>query len=173
MTDDTIEFDRVDLADALDLPQPPVPALDDQAPVFVDASGRRQRRVRRAGRLLAIPAAGYVALLISSALGGPTVHSPLLPLPAPPPTSAPPSRPQPPAQRPGGPAHRLRLGRTSGPPAGRTRRRQAERRPVRRPVTDTRRDPARVLRTAQPGTQPDAESPAPVTQPPPAPLTRS
>lgn len=51
-------------------------------PVFLDASGRRQRRVRRFGRLLVIPAAGYVALLLSAALGGPTVSSPYLPLPA-------------------------------------------------------------------------------------------
>ena len=51
-------------------------------PVFLDPSGRRQRRVRRLGRLLAIPAAGYVALLLSTALGGPSVDSPYLPLPA-------------------------------------------------------------------------------------------
>lgn len=50
-------------------------------PVFLDASGRRQRRVRRFGRLLVVPAAGYVALLLSAALGGPTVSSPYLPLP--------------------------------------------------------------------------------------------
>jgi len=51
-------------------------------PVFLDPSGRRQRRVRRLGRLLAIPAAAYVALLLSTALGGPSVDSPYLPLPA-------------------------------------------------------------------------------------------
>jgi hypothetical protein len=51
-------------------------------PVFVDPSGRRQRRVRRIGRLLAIPAAGYVALLLSAALGGPSVDAPYLPRPA-------------------------------------------------------------------------------------------
>jgi hypothetical protein len=51
-------------------------------PVFVDPSGRRQRRVRRLGRLLVIPAAGYVALLLSAAFGGPSVESPYLPLPA-------------------------------------------------------------------------------------------
>jgi hypothetical protein len=51
-------------------------------PVFLDPSGRRQRRVRRFGRLLVIPAAGYVALLLSTALGGPSVDSPYLPLPA-------------------------------------------------------------------------------------------
>lgn len=50
-------------------------------PVFVDASGRRQRTVRRLGRILVVPAAGYVALLLSSALGGPTISSPYLPLP--------------------------------------------------------------------------------------------
>lgn len=55
-------------------PAPPTPA-----PVFVDASGRRQRRVRRAGRILAVPAAGYLALLASSALGGPTLDAPFLP----------------------------------------------------------------------------------------------
>lgn len=49
--------------------------------MFVDASGRRQRRIRRLGRLLVIPAAGYVALLISSLLGGPSVSSPFLPQP--------------------------------------------------------------------------------------------
>ncbi|MFC1431427.1 hypothetical protein ACEZDB_12320 [Streptacidiphilus sp. N1-3] len=46
---------------------------------FVDSSGRRQRRVRRLGRLLLVPAAAYVALLVSTLLGGPTVRSPLLP----------------------------------------------------------------------------------------------
>ncbi|GAA2838033.1 hypothetical protein GCM10010441_72940 [Kitasatospora paracochleata] len=50
-------------------------------PVFVDASGRRQRRVRRAGRLLAVPAAGYLVLLASNLLGGPAVHAPFLPQP--------------------------------------------------------------------------------------------
>lgn len=50
-------------------------------PVFVDGSGRRQRAVRRLGRLLVVPAAAYAALLISSALGGPTVSSPYLPVP--------------------------------------------------------------------------------------------
>lgn len=51
-------------------------------PVFVDPSGRRQRRVRRLGWLLVIPAAGYAALLLSAAIGGPSVDSPYLPLPA-------------------------------------------------------------------------------------------
>lgn len=58
-------------------PRPPAAVR----PVFVDPSGRRQRRVRRLGRLLAIPAAGYAALLLSTALGGPSVDSPYLPLP--------------------------------------------------------------------------------------------
>ncbi len=49
------------------------------SPVFVDTSGRRQRRVRRLGWVLVVPAAAYVLLLLSTLLGGPTVHSPLLP----------------------------------------------------------------------------------------------
>ena len=62
-------------------PAPPerrVPAR----PVFVDASGRRQRRVRRVGRVLVVPAVAYIGLLVSTLLGGPTVNSPYLPLPA-------------------------------------------------------------------------------------------
>ncbi|MFI0895160.1 hypothetical protein [Streptomyces sp. NPDC020983] len=72
-------------------------------PVFLDPSGRRQRRVRRLGCLLAVPAAGYVALLLSTALGGPSVDSPYLPLPAAPghgPGAATPRHAAP------GPAHR-------------------------------------------------------------------
>ncbi len=57
------------------------PAGQDAGPVFVDGSGRRQRRMRRLGRLLLLPAAGYVALLISAAFGGPTPSSPYVPLP--------------------------------------------------------------------------------------------
>ncbi|MFC9926910.1 hypothetical protein [Streptomyces sp. NPDC127190] len=69
---------------AVQLPQlPPGEAGEtgapDDRPVFVDASGRRQRRVLRAARLLVIPAGGYVALLISTMLGGPSVSSPLVP----------------------------------------------------------------------------------------------
>ena len=62
--------------------------------MFVDASGRRQRRIRRLGRLLVIPAAGYVALLVSSLLGGPGVSSPFLPAP-PRPHTAPRAEPSP------------------------------------------------------------------------------
>ncbi|MFC6600239.1 hypothetical protein [Kitasatospora paranensis] len=53
---------------------PPAPA-----PVFVDGSGRRQRRVRRGGLILLIPAALYLALLASNILGGPRVDAPFLP----------------------------------------------------------------------------------------------
>ncbi|MFE4969418.1 hypothetical protein [Streptomyces sp. NPDC056660] len=57
------------------------PESDPARPVFVDASGRRQRRVRRAARLLVIPAGVYVALLVSTLLGGPTLSAPFVPLP--------------------------------------------------------------------------------------------
>ena len=49
--------------------------------VFVDPSGRRRRFARRAGLLLVVPAAGHVALLASTLVGGPTVHTPLVPVP--------------------------------------------------------------------------------------------
>ncbi|WNM29049.1 hypothetical protein RKE30_00815 [Streptomyces sp. Li-HN-5-11] len=65
------------------MPEPDKPASDAVRPVFVDSSGRRQRRVRRAARLLLIPAGGYVALVISTMLGGPTIDSPFVPQPGP------------------------------------------------------------------------------------------
>lgn len=62
-------------------PAPPDRRVPER-PVFVDASGRRQRRVRRIGRILVVPAVAYVGLLASTLLGGPTINSPWLPLPA-------------------------------------------------------------------------------------------
>jgi hypothetical protein len=56
-------------------------ASEPERPVFVDASGQRQRRALRAARLLMIPAGGYVALLISTLLGGPSVSAPFVPQP--------------------------------------------------------------------------------------------
>jgi hypothetical protein len=53
-----------------------------ERPVFVDASGRRQRRVRRIGWVLVVPAVAYIGMLASTLLGGPTVNSPFLPLPS-------------------------------------------------------------------------------------------
>lgn len=61
--------------------EPAEPANESVRPVFVDSSGRRQRRVLRAARLLVIPAGGYVALLISTLLGGPSINSPFVPQP--------------------------------------------------------------------------------------------
>ena len=51
-------------------------------PVFVDPTGRRGRGLRRIGVVIAAPVSAYLALMISSVLGGPTIHTPLLPLPA-------------------------------------------------------------------------------------------
>lgn len=64
--------------------QPPT----EQSPVFVDGSGRRLRRLRVAGVIVVVPAVGYVCLLFSTLLGGPTIHSPFLPLPDQPPAAA-------------------------------------------------------------------------------------
>ncbi len=60
-------------------PAPDTPTSESARPVFVDSSGRRQRRVLRAARLLVIPAGGYVAVLISTMLGGPSAGSPFVP----------------------------------------------------------------------------------------------
>ncbi|MGW2932521.1 hypothetical protein ACWDA7_11815 [Streptomyces sp. NPDC001156] len=70
----------------LDPPGPPAPGpgtpkTESVGPVFVDASGRRRRRVLRAAQLLVLPAGGYVALLISTLLGGPTLNAPFVPQP--------------------------------------------------------------------------------------------
>ncbi|MFD4598224.1 hypothetical protein ACFWPQ_09300, partial [Streptomyces sp. NPDC058464] len=93
-----------------DVPGPPAPApdapeRDPVRPVFVDASGHRQRRVRRAARLLVIPAGVYVALLVSTLLGGPTLSAPFVPLPE----ATHPATPR--ATAPGSPAG---TGRTTG-----------------------------------------------------------
>jgi hypothetical protein len=58
-----------------------VKSFSGRNPVFVDATGRRHRTIRRAGAFLAVPAVGYVVVLASSLLGGPTVDTPLIPLP--------------------------------------------------------------------------------------------
>jgi hypothetical protein len=63
--------------------QPPT----EKSPVFVDGSGRRLRRLRVAGAIVVVPAVGYVCLLFSTLLGGPTIHSPFLPLPDQPPAA--------------------------------------------------------------------------------------
>nr|BFD89607.1 hypothetical protein KitaXyl93_09670 [Kitasatospora sp. Xyl93] len=80
------------LADTADEqpPSPPAPGSPPvPPPVFVDASGRRQRRIRRLGVALAVPAGGYLVLLASTLLGGPTVSAPFLPIPQPAAPSAP------------------------------------------------------------------------------------
>ncbi|MEU1194729.1 hypothetical protein ABZ446_00700 [Streptomyces sp. NPDC005813] len=60
---------------------PEPPKSGSVSPVFVDSSGRRQRRVLRAARLLVLPAGGYAALLISAVLGGPSLSAPFVPQP--------------------------------------------------------------------------------------------
>ncbi|MFG1820243.1 hypothetical protein ACGFIF_41245 [Kribbella sp. NPDC049174] len=50
-------------------------------PVFLDSTGRRHRAIRRGGALLAVPVVGYLILLVSSLLGGPSLDTPLVPLP--------------------------------------------------------------------------------------------
>ncbi|MFJ6940269.1 hypothetical protein [Streptomyces sp. NPDC101132] len=77
--DDTMEL-LLDGADAPGaVPDPRPEGVPEARPVFVDASGRRHRRVRRWGYLLTVPALAYVALLASTLLGGPTIEAPFLP----------------------------------------------------------------------------------------------
>ncbi|MFC8509830.1 hypothetical protein ACFU3J_23485 [Streptomyces sp. NPDC057411] len=90
-TDDTMELYLGDAVDAEGAQRTPAAggAGGGGSPVFVDTSGRRQRRVRRWGCLLVVPAVGYVALLVSALLGGPTVQAPFLPSARAPQTTAP------------------------------------------------------------------------------------
>ncbi|MFG2824095.1 hypothetical protein ACGFX4_32275 [Kitasatospora sp. NPDC048365] len=90
----------------------------EEAPVFVDASGRRRRRVQRIGRLLAIPAAGYLLLLASNLLGGPAVDAPFLPQP-PERTTPAPQAPQPTAAAEAAAADAAAADPTSSAPATR------------------------------------------------------
>ncbi|MFB6614429.1 hypothetical protein ACIGFK_11385 [Streptomyces sp. NPDC085524] len=89
--DDTLELPRITVGS-------PSAAEAEPSPVFVDSSGRRQRRVRRLGWLLVVPAAAYVVLVLSSLFGGPTLRSPFLPAPRgadAAPSKAPAAEPQP------------------------------------------------------------------------------
>ncbi|MFD9727555.1 hypothetical protein [Streptomyces sp. NPDC059072] len=101
---DTLELPRITVSPP-NAAEPPEPS-----PVFVDSSGRRQRRVRRLGWLLVVPAVAYVVLVLSSLFGGPTLRSPFLPAPRV--ADAAPSRP--PAAEPG-PSASAAPRRTAGP----------------------------------------------------------
>lgn len=59
-----------------------------RGPVFVDASGRRLRRVRLIGGVALAVVGGYVVLLLVALLGGPNVAAPYLPQPAAPTANA-------------------------------------------------------------------------------------
>ncbi|MEU9118404.1 hypothetical protein AB0C96_00830 [Streptomyces sp. NPDC048506] len=76
---DTHQLPVFDGAPGHPVPEPDTSQSESARPVFVDSSGRRQRRVLRAARLLVIPAGGYVAVLISTMLGGPSISSPFVP----------------------------------------------------------------------------------------------
>lgn len=60
-----------------------VQPLNPQGPIFVDASGRRLRKVKIAGLAAAALVAGYVVLLLIAFIGGSNVAAPYLPLPVP------------------------------------------------------------------------------------------
>ncbi|NYD79734.1 hypothetical protein [Arthrobacter cupressi] len=91
-----------------------------RGPVFVDASGRRLRRVKLAGLAAAALVAGYLVLLLVAFIGGSNVAAPYLPIPVP----AAGDRPAPPANGAGngGPAESMETPGTppavEPPPAG-------------------------------------------------------
>jgi len=60
--------------------------------IFVDPTGRRRRIARRGAVVIAALAVGYIGLLVSTVLGGPSVHTPLIPFPK---AARPESKPQP------------------------------------------------------------------------------
>ncbi|HEY3001506.1 MAG TPA: hypothetical protein VGJ44_04085 [Kribbellaceae bacterium] len=60
--------------------------------IFVDPTGRRRRIARRGAVVIAALAVGYLGLLVSTVLGGPSVHTPLIPVPK---AARPESKPQP------------------------------------------------------------------------------
>jgi hypothetical protein len=62
-------------------------------PVFVDASGRRLRRLKLIGLGALGLAGGYVILLLVAFMGGPNVAAPFLPFPAAPEPTATPAAP--------------------------------------------------------------------------------
>lgn len=68
-----------------------------RGPVFVDASGRRLRRVKLIGLGALGLVAGYLILLTVAIIGGPNVAAPFLPLPAAPAARVLPSSPSAPA----------------------------------------------------------------------------
>lgn len=59
-----------------------LPAGSPRGPVFVDASGRRLRRVQLIGLVVLGLVAGYVVLVLAAFIGGSGVSAPFLPLPA-------------------------------------------------------------------------------------------
>lgn len=59
-----------------------LPAGSPSGPVFVDASGRRLRRVQLIGLGVLGLVAGYVVLVLAAFIGGSGVSAPFLPLPA-------------------------------------------------------------------------------------------
>lgn len=130
-------------------------------PVFVDSSGRRQRRVLRAARLLVIPAGGYVALLVSTVLGGPTVSAPFVPQPQ----TAGPATHRVTAPEPSSGTGHPAAAAGSTAPSSRPRARQTAPGPTARP-TASAAPAARTGTTAGPTATPTATTaPAPASSP--------
>ncbi|MFF7751942.1 hypothetical protein ACFZCP_22415 [Streptomyces sp. NPDC007971] len=156
-------FDATGLSGA----EPDTPESESGRPVFVDSSGRRQRRVRRAARLLVIPAGVYVVLLISTLLGGPSISSPFVPQAG----STHPATPR--ATAPGTSSGTGHPARSAGPGAGHNSSGAAARKtpgPAERSAASTA--PAATPRSTAAPTSIAAPAPAPAPTAAPAPSSK-
>ncbi|HEY8701964.1 MAG TPA: hypothetical protein VIM08_13570 [Arthrobacter sp.] len=90
----------------------PLKSPSPRGPVFVDASGRRLRRVKVIGLGALGLVAGYVVLLLVSFIGGSNIAAPYLPLPVP---AAAPARDLPSGPAPEGGVHPTSEEQAAGP----------------------------------------------------------
>ncbi len=135
-----------------------------RGPIFVDASGRRLRRVKLLGLAALGLVAGYAVLLLVAFMGGSNVAAPFLPLPAAPAARDLPSSRAAPASPPAGP-------RSAGPAAAGAV--PAPVTAVRTPVTALQARAATAQATAAASDVPSARPIATSAQQPAAPVATS
>jgi hypothetical protein len=128
-----------------------------RGPVFVDASGRRLRRVKLIGLGALGLVAGYVILLLVAFIGGSNVAAPFLPLPAAPAARDLPSSPVAPASPTTGlQASEPRTAEPAAPAAVQAPVAPASAVPLAPPIDTAARQPAAPRATPAPSTAPTA-----------------
>ncbi|MBW8486600.1 hypothetical protein [Actinomadura parmotrematis] len=131
----------------------------DPAPVFVDATGRRRRRLRLAGAVLGLACCGYAAMLGVSLAGGPVSPRVLLPLPGVPEKAA--------VGEAGPKGHRVAPSRPAAPPPARPAGAVPPAPAGRAPAPSTA-SAAPAARRAAPSSSAAPKPPPAATPPPPA-----